>query len=296
MKKASLIVPDQILEKMQQARDKFNTMKQPTLKWKIFRKCNLRCSYCTIWQHRINDPSSDIINAGIIGISKVIPPNWRIYLTGGELTDNLLLTETAIKKIAGFGYPIRIITNLSASIRIYRRLFDISKGHIKSVFVTRHPNLMPINDFVLKLIKLQKITSSEYELLVRQVIENNTDEINDFLITRDKLQCFDIKLHPIRLVEKKRKKIQFADYKKNIYYEEVLNIFPSSIDFHNRQGTYCPAGYEYIYVSPTLDAYKCIPYMKSKIGYLGNFLKGDVNLQLFPTLCEYETCHCVPGR
>ena len=281
---------------MEAKRREFCTMTVPTAKWKVFRECNYQCSYCTVWQDCSEDPSSELASAYAAAVSETIPDGWRVYLTGGELTVRKRTTEAVIQQLSHRGHELRIISNLSAPVEYYLRLLELSTGRLGSIFLTRHRGCVPVSTFADKVRDLRNRLPSSCELLARQVVETGEDGIRDFLQCRERLGEAGVELYPLRLVVIENGRKRLADYGHSALPDLAERIFVSYPDFPARQGTYCPAGFEYVYITPALDVYTCIPYVGRQDGFLGNCLRGTVKLRERPTLCELPRCHCVPGR
>lgn len=284
------------IELMNLKRLEFNTMTIPTAKWKVFRECNYQCPYCTVWQNRSEDPSSDLASAYAAAVSEAIPSSWRVYLTGGELTVRKRTTESIIRQLTESGHEIRIISNFSAPIKYYLRLFEMSQGLLKSIFLTRHRENANIISYTDKVRDLRTELPSSCKLLVRQVVETTREGIQDFLQCRRLLADTGVELYPLRLVllENGRKKlVNYNQLDTRELTKQILALYPNTPE---RENTYCPAGFEYVYITPSLNVYTCIPYQKRRNGYLGNCLKRTVRLRDRPMLCELSHCYCVPGR
>lgn len=281
---------------MDDARCRFHTMTTPTVKWKVFRECNYRCPYCTVWQDRSEDPPGKLASAYAAAVTESFPPPWRIYLTGGELTARKRPTETIIRKLAERGHELRIISNFSAPISYYVKLHEMSQGLLRSIFVTRHRCYAALDGYTRKIEGLRRALPASCSILARQVVDASHDGICDFLLCRRHLASIGIELYPLRLVTSENKQKVRMDYGQLPFWRLAEKVFASYPDFPNRKGTYCPAGFEYAYVSPSLNVYACIPYQKRKDGYLGNCLQKTVKMKRRPMFCEADSCYCVPGR
>ncbi len=287
---------DHAVELMKEYGRQFCTMAIPTAKWKVFRQCNYRCPYCTVWQDSSEDPSSDLALTYSNAVSEAIPASWRVFLTGGELTTRKRTTETIIRQLSHRGHGLRIISNFSAPVGYYVRLFEISQELLTSIFLTRHRVYADVVSYTDKVRDLRNELPPSCELLARQVVETTRDGLNDFLECRRLLAEVGVELYPLRLVTMENDRKQLTDYKQfeiGELAEQVLASYPNAPD---RKGTYCPAGFEYVYISPRLNVHTCIPYGKQPDGYLGNCLERTVKLNDRPMLCKLDRCYCVPGR
>jgi len=278
---------------MEEYRVRYGTTKKPMAKWRVFRQCNYRCPYCSVVKHKRFGPADLDPHRLTELVTNFIPENWRIYLTGGELTIDMRFLVIIIRNIAAKGNEIRLISNGSASVGDYVKLEAESGSRLRSIFFTYHPSMISERSLIEKIRELRKHLPSECRLYVRQVILPSPESMRKFMRTKHALEQPDIEVVPLRLLDGNDGGHFHVDYGCQPLSEEVFGSYP---DFPNRKDTYCPAGYEYLYINSDLNVYICIPCKDEPEGCLGNLFKGNVKLNSVPKLCTKEFCSCVPGR
>jgi len=285
---------EDLVGQMNLTRVRFGTSCVPTAKWKVFRHCNYTCGYCSTrdeatWPPRGTNPA---VLAALV--DAFVPRSWRIYLTGGEPTREPGALTTIIRTLASSGHELRLISNGSAEPAAYSRLHDAADGALRSLFLTWHPTMVRRADFVNKALSVRRTLSSACKIQARQVVAPNLKSLTDFLVMRDRLSSAGVETKPLFLVLKTDGGRRQVDYQA-LPAALVADVFAGQPNSPCRAGTYCPAGYEYTYISPEMDVYTCIPAKKQADGCLGNLVLGTARLRDVPRLCAIDYCHCVPG-
>ena len=284
------------ITQMTASRHRFCTSDRPTAKWKLFRECNLSCTYCH--RRRAGTPTfaSNAIDNMVRKVCEVIPNTWRIYLTGGEPTLAVNAVATILRLFAAEGHELRLITNLTGSVEDYRTLAAASGGKLQSLFVTRHVHVSSHDAFIAKAKCLRACLPAWCRITVRQVVLPSTSSMRDYLTLRSELDEPGLTTYPLRLVLKHNGAFIYSAYTRACTRRLAKQVFAGCPHYPDRQGTYCPAGFQYVYIDPQMDVFRCIPYKTLPEGFMGNLWKDRVHLLDSPTRCKLPICTCVPGR
>ncbi len=280
---------------MCRSRIRYRTGTQPFLKWKIHHRCNFSCAYCRALREPMV-PSLRDAERAVQRIVEVLPGTWKVVLTGGELTSTFRLTSQIVGDLGEAGYPMRLISNFSASARAYARLIRISNGRLREFFLTRHAQYLSAREVVKRAAELRAEAGDSVAVTVRQVILPEDSQLKEAVALRTALSAEGVSFYPLRYVSFRGKQGQGHTYER-VSSELLSAVFSEFVFAPRRKGTYCPAGFEYAYLNPRGELYSCMPYKYRKEGYLGSIWDEELPaLKSEPTLCAVEYCSCVPGR
>jgi len=260
-------------------------------RWKIHKICNFNCSYC-LSKKNVNNCSYNIpkITQAAQMISQYIPSDWRLSLTGGELTIRMDLLLTCLQIFSQTQHHIKITTNGSAEISEYKQIFDHSNGNLVRLFISWHPEFMSFNELINKVNVLRKVLPESCFIVVRMVVLPTNESYKVFLSLREKYanqKESNIYIDPLLLLQSKGKYCR-ANYS-NI---DKLGLLANENNFFKNQ--LCSAGNKSLYMNDRFDLFPCISYSMAGIPPSFNLFDQGLKRIISDTYerCKLDECIC----
>ncbi len=271
--------------------DKYRLSK-PTIKWKLFNKCNYKCSYCEGWCSSqdgvILEQPDKVIRLAV----DCIPPGWRVYLTGGEVTIEREILLKLVHQVGKKRHDIRIISNASASVEYYSTIYSESLGMLNHLLLTRHPEYQTIEGMVEKVSHLRAAIPSNCRITVRQVVNPTPDSLKQFLELHDRLVHIGVQTYPLRLTWREEDSVIYARYDSPDCSHLASLVFKGYHFTANRRKTHCIAGSEFAYLDVYGNYFRCGTYRSNGVGLIGNIWDGELNLSVKAGICRMDNCAC----
>ncbi len=248
------------------------------IKWRMTNLCNIHCSYCIRYKHRvdINDTcvkeNEDKLCEVARDISKLLEKtkfnNIRLNLIGGEVTIfdlKRILANITTDKVK----VINITSNLMRDVQYYIELADFcySRNIKLSICFSCHYEFITLDKYFEKINQLK----GKIDCLTCELVSNdkNQELCKDFIARCEKCDVYyfldaDIRQNQAEAREKglltsskkkePRYKVTFADGTEKIF--ETRNQFLTSkeikgtkgLKFIQTGGMYCTNSYNYIYI------------------------------------------------
>ncbi len=267
------------------------------VEWSITDGCNYRCSYCSI--------DDSIKSAGynmkffdlyLKNFLKHIPRGWNFNIVGGEPfshPDFLNITSKLVKA----GYTISVFTNFSAPISDLKKFLKITNKRLVFFNISLHLEHSDPDPFIKKILELKKSFPDfqnyniysvalpmklNYLKQISEKFQQNGIPFFKLLLLRDKKNQF------YKYSQDEQKIIRQINYKSGRTIRSASNLKK----IINTKGKMCDCGYKYVFLHPDGKAFRCIPSVRSKNGYLGNILKNNFSLYSKPEVCKEKSCYC----
>jgi MoaA/NifB/PqqE/SkfB family radical SAM enzyme len=258
--------------------------------WNINTACNYRCSYCT--QRHMKDRTrwGGDINAFLSAFAQ-LPGKWEIKLSGGEPFLHPKLDEL-VYGISSLGHYVSIVSNFSANIPKLNSFLVATGDNLKIFSISLH------REYVNSESALLEFTNKINWLRSHMPIHSSVNVT--CVATRDNLPHL-VSLHDWFTAHQVTFKIQPEKQDR-----EVINYYPEEelllkqLGGHNQlqeikfnfKGRLCWAGTKYFTLDDRGEAWRCYPARRYRQEYLGNLVKGSLQLFDSPRPCLYDYCNC----
>jgi len=250
----------------------------------ITQKCTYACEYCSQSkgeQKNKNNASCETLNSFLKFLDN-LEKNYEITITGGEA---LLHPEffNFVSKIKEKGFKINLITNLSFSVDIYKKVFDILDKSLNRFDISIHiSQIGDINLFLDKLseiIKLKNKCTDTVLLIPIYKINNKKVEIIDKITNFADSMNLSYDFQHIHFFEKYAK---ISSEDKKFISNKPLKSFANC----------CYAGCRSAVIYENGEVYRCYSSRFLKTNHLGNI--NDKNFSLLKTFkpCVHNFCTC----
>jgi MoaA/NifB/PqqE/SkfB family radical SAM enzyme len=258
--------------------------------WNINTACNYRCSYCT--QRHLKDRTrrGGEIEAFLRAFAQ-LPGIWEIKLSGGEPFLHPQLTEL-VAGIVSLGHYVSIVSNFSANISRLSSFLEAAGDHLKVFSISLH------REYVNTELALLEFTNKINWL--RSHIPTHSSVNVTCVATRDNLPHL-VSLHNWFTSHQITFKIQPEKQDREVIkYSPEEELLLKKLGGHNQlqeiafnfKGRLCWAGSRYFTLDDRGDAWRCYPARRYRKEYLGNILKGSLQLFDTPRPCLYNYCNC----
>ena len=159
------------------------------IKWRLFSRCNFRCSYCVNYRsltlYETEDEEYKRLQKQSLQLKELLNNNQELtrislLLIGGEVTlipcDKLLQLIEPIKDKL---YHLHITTNFTASVEYYGKIADWCANNNIEFYLTSslHEEFFKVDRFIDKAITVNKMIAEKNKLLERELLFYSVENV-----------------------------------------------------------------------------------------------------------------------
>jgi MoaA/NifB/PqqE/SkfB family radical SAM enzyme len=291
------------------------------INWVITRRCNYRCSYCSV--ANTTEPFREMSDLRIAAnnISSIKNSKKRVVLTGGEPTLHPSYFEFVeyLLKTCDAGTIIHTVTNLSLSTKYYKHFerFDDEERKRLKASASYHLEFADTTRFVDNALCLsQNGISLKVQLLA---LPDRFDEIKELymklLSVKNEKMIVSMKIIKQGSGPDPRYTREQLDWISTTYKDQENvtivqhNLLDMSIskttcevnevignNLNHFRGMNCYAGLNMLAIDQKGDIYPAVCFRGRRKNILGNIFDLDLNLLAIdsPVVCPFDSCMCLP--
>ncbi|KIG15076.1 putative Fe-S oxidoreductase [Enhygromyxa salina] len=272
---------------------------QPTVEWQVCGQCNYDCSYCIqSKKYRVGYPTRDELDAALDFLNG-LPGQWEVKMTGGEPFASRLLLDHIVPRLVAGSHTISTLTNLSASTKQLQRFAALTHGRLGIVSASLHLEFTRVPDFIARLELLRDHAHANARFVVNMVLV--PDRLAEVAAAKREVEAAGFRwfgqlmkvkrgLHPYTAAQMREVEAIIGDLELATRTRSA-NMAPAYT------GRRCWTGARYLVLLQSGDAWACRTARRHDQGFLGNVVRGQVELRPGPIRCPYSICPCtVPAN
>ena len=266
--------------------------RSPLVEWQVCGVCNYDCSYCIQSKPtRQGHPSPEEVER-FLAFFRALPGRWEVKCSGGEPFAFRDFTRRIVPGlIAETPHTISTLTNLSAPLPVLLAFAEQTRGRLGIVSASLHLEWTTPEEFVEKAVALRAAMDPDARLVVNEVlVPGRLDEVAR---ARDLVLAAGLRWFPQVMKTKEGRfpypaaeQAQVEGFTGSAPTPREANLAPSYA------GRLCWTGVEYFVLTQDGEAWSCRSARRQGEGYLGNALRGSVELRAAPRACPYSICPC----